>query len=79
MPIFEYKCNGCKKDFELLVIGSQKPLCPSCSSPDLVKLMSACGFFSKTNGPGNTVQTTSSAGSACSGCAATSCSTCGSR
>ncbi|MBF0468621.1 MAG: zinc ribbon domain-containing protein, partial [Desulfamplus sp.] len=53
--------------------------CSSCHSNDLEKLMSACGFVSKSSGPGGSVQTTSSAGSSCGGCPATSCSTCGSR
>ncbi|MBF0200191.1 MAG: zinc ribbon domain-containing protein [Desulfamplus sp.] len=77
MPIYEYKCNKCSKDFEVLVLGSDIPSCPECRGTDIEKLMSACGFFSKTTGPGNSVQTKSSAGSACSGCAATSCATCG--
>ncbi len=80
MPIYEYKCNNCGKDFETLVLGSDTPTCPSCQSDDLSRLLSMCGFVSKSTGPGNTVQTTtSSASSACSGCAATSCATCGSK
>ncbi|MGD9732236.1 MAG: zinc ribbon domain-containing protein [Desulfamplus sp.] len=80
MPIYEYKCKKCNNRFEKLVIGSDIPSCPSCQSNDLEKLMSACGFVSKSSGPGGAIQTTaSSAGSSCSGCSATSCATCGSR
>ena len=77
MPIYEYKCNACGKDFETLVMGSFKPQCPECKSEDLGRLMSKCGFVSKSEGPGGQVQTTTSAGSsACAGCSATNCSSC---
>ncbi|MBF0111712.1 MAG: zinc ribbon domain-containing protein [Desulfamplus sp.] len=80
MPIYEYKCKKCGKTFEKLVIGSDTPSCPSCSSSELDKLMSACGFISITpSGAAGAVQTKSSAGTSCSGCLATSCGTCGSK
>jgi len=76
MPIYEYHCKKCGKDFESLVFGSEKPACRHCDSSDVVRLMSACGFLSKGSG-GET--TRASAGtSSCSGCTATSCTTCGS-
>ena len=75
MPIYEYRCNHCNKDFECLVFGSEKPECPTCNTKDIQKLMSACGFVSKGQG-GNTVKA-SAGNSSCSGCAATSCATCG--
>lgn len=79
MPIFEFTCNQCDTTFETLVLGSDTPECPSCHGKDLKKLMSACGFVSKTTGPGNTIQTrTPASSSSCSGCSATSCSTCAS-
>ena len=40
MPIFEYKCRSCGKQFEALVRKSDTPSCPSCSSADLEKLLS---------------------------------------
>ena len=74
MPIYEYHCEKCNKDFECLVFGSESPDCPSCSSTDVCRLMSTCGFISK----GSSGQTVSkSAGSACSGCKASSCGSCG--
>jgi putative FmdB family regulatory protein len=74
MPIYEYHCEKCDKDFECLVFGDEKPDCPTCQSTDVCRLMSTCGFISKGGG-GQTVS--KSAGSACSGCAASSCSSCG--
>ncbi len=74
MPIYEYHCDKCEKDFEYLVFGSDKPACPTCENPDVRKLMSAAGFISK-DGSGQTVKVPAG-GSSCGGCAATSCATC---
>ncbi|THB80299.1 MAG: zinc ribbon domain-containing protein [Desulfobacteraceae bacterium] len=76
MPIYEFKCNQCEKNFETLVMGSMTPECPDCNSEDLSRLLSACGFISKSSGPGGEVQTTTSAGSACGSCPSTNCSSC---
>ena len=79
MPIYEYTCKACGKNFETLVMGSDIPSCPECSSEDLSRMMSKCGFVSKSTGPGGQVQTTTSAGSStCSGCTSTNCGTCSS-
>lgn len=75
MPIYEYHCEKCNKDFECLILGSDTPECPDCSSTDVCRLMSPCGFISKGSG-GQTIKKAAS-DSACSGCAATSCSSCG--
>jgi putative FmdB family regulatory protein len=40
VPIYEYNCAACAKDFELLVRGSEKPECPECGSTRLDKLLS---------------------------------------
>ena len=40
MPIFEYKCRACGNQFEALVRKSDAPVCPSCESSDLEKLLS---------------------------------------
>lgn len=78
MPIYEYRCNNCGKAFEILVMGSMKPECPACESQDLARLMSKCGFISKSAGPGGETTTRSSAGtSGCAGCSSTNCSSCG--
>ncbi|MBT8342643.1 MAG: zinc ribbon domain-containing protein [Desulfatitalea sp.] len=75
MPIYEYKCEKCGKEFEQLVFGGECPACPGCESDQVCRLMSCCGFVSK-NATGAT--TSSSAGaSSCGGCAATSCAGCG--
>ena len=41
MPIFEYACKACGKQFEALVrTQDAAPACPSCTSADLEKLIS---------------------------------------
>ena len=43
MPIFEYRCGGCRSKFSLLVgvvAGSGDPRCPTCGGGELQKLIS---------------------------------------
>ena len=75
MPIYEYHCNNCNRDFEYLVFGKENPACPLCNKTQVSRLLSECGFVSKGGG-GETVKA-SAATSSCSGCTATSCSSCG--
>ncbi|MDY6952324.1 MAG: zinc ribbon domain-containing protein [Thermodesulfobacteriota bacterium] len=80
MPIFEYHCTKCDKDFEALVLGSQKVACPHCSGEKVEKLLSCCSF--KTAGAASASGSgeggfSSSKVSACASCSATSCKTCG--
>ncbi|WP_437224095.1 FmdB family zinc ribbon protein [Planctomicrobium sp. SH661] len=41
MPIFEYHCPECGTDCEVFIRGGESPACPTCSSTQLEKLMSA--------------------------------------
>ncbi len=40
MPIFEYRCQACQHEFELLVRRGTEPVCEKCSSSRLEKLFS---------------------------------------
>jgi putative FmdB family regulatory protein len=40
MPIFEYTCKSCGRDFELLVRPGSELVCPGCASTELEKLTS---------------------------------------
>jgi putative FmdB family regulatory protein len=40
MPIFEYRCQGCGHEFELLVLKGTVPACPECKSDSLERLLS---------------------------------------
>ena len=41
MPIYEYNCRDCRRDFELLVHAGATPACPVCDSLSLRKRLSA--------------------------------------
>lgn len=47
MPIFEYKCNQCEKEFEKLVFAGEENniSCPECKSMEVEKKMSATSFM----------------------------------
>ncbi len=47
MPIFEYVCDGCKREIEVLVYGSQKPACPHCASLQLTPKLSVFAVAAK--------------------------------
>jgi putative FmdB family regulatory protein len=40
MPIYEYACDDCNSEFELLVRGSEEPSCPTCHSTKLERRLS---------------------------------------
>ena len=48
MPIYEYSCNGCGFQFEVLVRGTKTPECPSCHGKDLDRLISLPRVHSQT-------------------------------
>jgi putative FmdB family regulatory protein len=54
MPIFEYLCKGCGKQFELLVRGSERPHCPKCKSTRLEQLLSAFAMAAGHSNGGTT-------------------------
>jgi putative FmdB family regulatory protein len=64
MPLYEYACKECDKEFELLVRGTETPACPSCHSTELQRRLSV--FAAHTNG-GSTASTMPSMG-ACGTC-----------
>lgn len=52
MPIYEYVCEECENEFELLVRGSEPPACTRCGSPQLRKLLSVPAAHSTTDNVG---------------------------
>ena len=44
MPIFEYLCQDCGREFETFVTGDRKPACPGCQGANLGKLLSRPGM-----------------------------------
>lgn len=80
MPLHEFSCNKCSKEFEELVFKDDEiVICPACGSNKVMKLISACKF--RTGGPIVAGSPSSSAvttrgSSPCSGCSGGNCSTC---
>lgn len=52
MPIYEYRCNSCRKVYdELVLAGREKEIrCPECRSADKSKLVSRTSFALKGDG-----------------------------
>lgn len=72
MPIFEFVCNKCGNEFEVIVFKDEKQNCPNCGSEELTKKMSSFGF---AVGYKFKPSASSSKGS-CASCSASSCSSC---
>ncbi len=68
MPIYEFACNKCANEFELLVFGKKDIKCPECETGDVRRKMSLFGV----SGAEKQV----SSGGNCGGCSKSSCSTC---
>ncbi|HDQ03857.1 MAG TPA: zinc ribbon domain-containing protein [Deltaproteobacteria bacterium] len=81
MPIYEFQCDKCRKQFEVLTISmSEKPkaVCPKCKSKKTRKLISKVGKGRYGSlGKGLSSGVSSSASSSCSSCSSTNCSSCG--
>lgn len=78
MPIYEFKCKECGKEFEELVLSSSQEVeCPACESGDVERLMSRCrvksGGFSPDLGQASAP---SSSSGGCAGCSGGNCSSC---
>ena len=52
MPIFEYTCEHCGKNFERVVFSGEENgvVCPDCMSRDVKKNMSATSFMGSSIG-----------------------------
>ncbi|MDO4540683.1 MAG: zinc ribbon domain-containing protein [Syntrophomonadaceae bacterium] len=54
MPMFEFRCNQCGKEFDKLVSqeGRKNVTCPECASADIRQKLSPFGTASRTISPG---------------------------
>lgn len=50
MPLYSFHCTKCNKDSELLIGSSEKPVCPSCGSKKMERLVSLTAPPGKTRG-----------------------------
>ncbi|HIV64856.1 MAG TPA: zinc ribbon domain-containing protein [Candidatus Mailhella excrementigallinarum] len=74
MPIFEYHCKSCMREFEEVVFDDSLPVCPYCHSANTEKMMSrpcrCCASGGSSSGG-------ASSGGGCAGCSGGSCASCG--
>jgi putative FmdB family regulatory protein len=55
MPLLEYRCHDCEKKAELLVLAGDAntaPVCPSCGSPNMTRLLSTFAAHAGHGGTG---------------------------
>ena len=52
MPIYEYRCSNCGKEFEKLVRSGDTPECPSCHEQKLQKKLSVFATSVQSSGAG---------------------------
>jgi putative FmdB family regulatory protein len=60
MPLYEYSCRSCDKEFESFIRGSETPACPSCRSEDLQRKLSL--FAAHTGGASSSSEATAAMG-----------------
>lgn len=66
MPIYEYRCNDCERDFEALVrsmVQTEDVKCPTCGSTRVKKAISL--FGATTGGSRSSGVAASTAGASC--------------
>jgi len=52
MPVYEYACRKCGHEFEELVFGDEKPVCPKCKAAKPEKKFSVFGTQGEPAPPG---------------------------
>jgi putative FmdB family regulatory protein len=50
MPLFEYACRDCGREFEAFVTQDRTPACPACQGANLAKLLSSPGMVGAAAG-----------------------------
>ncbi len=69
MPVYEYTCDKCKDEFELLVFNNSEVTCPQCGAQDITKKLSLFGMS-------GVEKPFAGSSSGCTSCSKTSCSSC---
>ena len=77
MPIYEYTCTKCGKDFEELVFGDDLPACPHCGAAETRKLMSRAHCSGGNGGDDSFAPSMPASSGGCAGCSGGNCATCG--
>jgi putative FmdB family regulatory protein len=50
MPLYDFRCRACGHEFEALVRPPAAPVCSSCASDDLERLLSGFSFSVRSGG-----------------------------
>ncbi len=79
MPIFDFHCSACQNQFEDLVFGDEKAVCPKCGEQNIERMVSApsplkTGAFPYKVGPVHSRLGMSSQGSSCKSSCGGTCS-----
>jgi putative FmdB family regulatory protein len=68
VPVYEYVCSRCDRQFEELILGQEQPRCPGCGAAELERILSvvnagttnkasvapsSCGTCGDPRGPGS--------------------------
>ncbi len=80
MPIYEYQCGKCGKQFEIVTMSmSEKAnaVCPKCNSKKVSKMMSRFGYGKNSSSGSESASTYEGPDCSCGSCHSSSCSTCG--
>jgi len=77
MPLYEYCCRDCGKEFEELVLSERDPVrCPDCGSERARKMISSCRTRMGGGVPSAKESSGAGGGGGCAGCGGGSCATC---
>ncbi len=76
MPIYEYRCNNCNLEFELLIFSYEEAVCPKCGAKNLTKKVSLVSFMSEGSFSEDNTSKFSSGFSSCTSCSSRNCSSC---
>jgi putative FmdB family regulatory protein len=76
MPIYEFNCTNCGRDFETLVFSAEESInCPACGSQEARKLMSGFNRAGGSEQMGD-MAAMGGGGCGCGGCGGGHCATC---
>jgi putative FmdB family regulatory protein len=62
MPLFEYACRSCDREFETLVRASETPECPECGGTDLERRLSVFAAHTNSGGGADAMPTSRACG-----------------
>jgi putative FmdB family regulatory protein len=68
MPIFEYVCKDCDRQFEAFVTADRSPSCPACHGANLAKRLSSPGMVGASAGRSESAPQIGGCGAGTCGC-----------